>query len=445
MNPTTKKRQAVVLIHGIGEQRPIITLRSFVESVAQSLKDRNLAREEEVLFWDKPDPDSGNYETRKMTMRQGKTHPTTDFYEFYWAHHMRNTNYAHIKDWVQRVILRYPGSISRRLLPVFAFLWFVTIVAFAGVGYFIYTRGFTDLYQKFTTIASGLVVTFTLGYFTKLLFSYLGDAARYLDPSPGNILERKNIRLEGLNLLRKLHESGKYDRIIVVGHSLGSVIAYDLVKFLWNEYYKTFDPDKYHAVSNSPDKGKPDLLQLSEDVSNKLSKGEADVEAFQAAQQQSYAYLKRIGNKWLVTDLVTIGSPLTHAGHLFVYEKGLFEKLKEQREYPTCPPHFQKLEKTNIVKSEIPIEGTGDTFKVKHYNHSSPFAVTKWTNIYYTPDYIGGPLQGVFGKGIKDIPIKKRNLIPIYPGGHTEYWTMKNKAHILNEIWKILETPEVKV
>lgn len=445
MNPT-KKKQAVVLIHGIGEQRPILTLRSFVESVASSLKSRNLARETEVLFWDKPDTDSGNYETRKMTMRQGRNHPTTDFFEFYWAHHMRNTNYAHIKDWVQRVILRRPGSISKRLLPVFIFLWIITLAVAGLFGFFAYKHGFSDIFEKIATISSGLVATAILAFFTKLLFSYLGDAARYLDPSPGNILERKNIRMEGLSLLKKLHESGKYDRVIVVGHSLGSVIAYDLVKFLWNEYYKSFDPDKFSALINGPDKSKLDLLQSSENLSKLLSEGKASIEDFQAAQQESYAYLKSIGNKWLITDLVTIGSPLAHAGHLFVYEKGLFEKLKEQREYPTCPPRFQKPDTTNIVKSEnFQIEGVEHPFTVKHYNHSSPFAVTKWTNIYYSCDYIGGPLQDLFGKGIKDIRVNKRNLVPIYPKGHTDYWTIQNKVHILEEIWKILETPKEDV
>jgi len=441
MNPTTKKRQAVVLIHGIGEQRPIITLRSFVESVAEYLKAMKLARPDEVLFWDKPDTDSGNYETRKLTMRQGRNHSTTDFYEFYWAHHMRNTNYAHIKDWVQRVIFRRPGGVSPRLLPVFIFLWLMTLIALVPAGYFTYKYGFTNIFQKVATISTGLIATFILAFFTKLLFNYLGDAARYLDPSPGNILERRNIRMEGISLLKRLHESGKYDRVILVGHSLGSVIAYDLVKFLWNEYYKSFDPDKFYAVLSGPDKSQLDLLESSETTSKLLAEDNANLADFQAAQQQSYDYLKSIGNKWLITDLITIGSPLTHAGHLFVYEKGLFEKLKEQREYPTCPPRFQKPDTTNIVKSEnFSIEGVEHPFTVKHYNHSSPFAVTKWTNIYYASDYIGGPLQGVFGKGIKDIPVSKRNYIPIYPGGHTDYWTMRNKKHIVGEIWKILET-----
>jgi hypothetical protein len=293
MNPTTKKRQAVVLIHGIGEQRPIITLRSFVESVAEYLKAMKLARPDEVLFWDKPDTDSGNYETRKLTMRQGRNHSTTDFYEFYWAHHMRNTNYAHIKDWVQRVIFRRPGGVSRRLLPVFIFLWVVTLATLIPGVYFTYKYGFTNIFQRIATISTGLIATFILAFFTKLLFNYLGDAARYLDPSPGNILERRNIRMEGISLLKRLHESGKYDRVVLVGHSLGSVIAYDLVKFLWNEYYKSFAPDKFYAVFSGPDKSQLDLLESSETASKLLSEGKANVEDFQAAQQQSYAYLKQ--------------------------------------------------------------------------------------------------------------------------------------------------------
>ena len=47
------------------------------------------ARKNEDIFWEKPDAISGNYETRKMVMRKGQHHPSTHFYEFYWAHHMR--------------------------------------------------------------------------------------------------------------------------------------------------------------------------------------------------------------------------------------------------------------------------------------------------------------------------------------------------------------------
>ena len=58
------KKQAIVVIHGIGEQHPIVTLRGFVESIANYLKyEKKQARENEAVFWDRPDPSSGNYDT----------------------------------------------------------------------------------------------------------------------------------------------------------------------------------------------------------------------------------------------------------------------------------------------------------------------------------------------------------------------------------------------
>lgn len=66
------------------------------------------------------------------------------------------------------------------------------------------------------------------------LLSYLGDAARYLSPSPRNISLRQQVRANGIKLLRHLHASGRYDRIVVVGHSLGSVIGYDILKHYWH-------------------------------------------------------------------------------------------------------------------------------------------------------------------------------------------------------------------
>ena len=64
----------------------------------------------------------------------------------------------------------------------------------------------------------------------KFLQPYLGDAARYFRVSPANIAGQRQIRREAVQLLEDLHLSGKYDRIIVVAHSLGTVIAYDMLR-----------------------------------------------------------------------------------------------------------------------------------------------------------------------------------------------------------------------
>lgn len=429
-----KKKQAVVIIHGIGEQRPILTLRGFVEPLAEHLKKiRRQAREDESIFWEKPDPVSGNYETRKMVMRQGRDHPSTHFYEFYWAHHLRDTRFSHISAWLNRVVLRWPGTVSPRLLPVYFFLWFLIIVILTAIGFFAWSGDLPRLIS-FTT---GVIGSVLLAVLSNILFNYLGDAARYLDPAPGNIGERQAIRAEGMALLKGLHESGEYDRIIIVAHSLGTAIAYDLVKLLWAEYYYKNDAAAFAII---PD---PDLARhfknLDEAVANAaaLDGTAATRNAFRKSQSDSFAYLKDIGNPWLVTDLVTLGSPLAHAGHLFAQEKGLFEKLKEQREYPMDPPYVQPPDKNWILEKKTAVHPNGAM--MKYFNHSSPYAVTRWTNIYYNSDFIGGPVADLFGKGIEDIEIFKGAKIFAYPAGHTTYWDYANKKNVLEKIWTILE------
>ena len=431
------KRQAIILIHGIGEQRPIESLRDFVEPVTEQLRENKQANQEDILFWEKPDSASGNYETRKMTMNGGRNQPTTDFYEFYWAHHMRNTNWSHIQDWLKRIVFRLPKDVSKRLLPVFLFIWFLIITIAICSGLFIIYK---DRLCEGVVMASGFITTITIAIFHKYLFNYLGDAGRYLDPSPENISERQAIREDGIRLLKNIHESEKYQRVIIVGHSLGSVIAYDLVKFLWNDYYKSFDPQKFAELYKSANKQIIDNVNSSEDAVKNSDDATQKIDDFQNTQEKSYKYLKAVGNKWLITDLVTIGSPLTHAGYLFAQKKGLFAKLKEQREYPTCPPHFQQSMKTNIVKSEsFNAKGIEHPLVLKHFNHSSPFAVTKWTNIYYSSDFIGGPLKNVFGAGIKDIEIKTKNRFFLYPSVHTKYWDIKYHNNVLNKLWGIIQ------
>lgn len=66
-----------------------------------------------------------------------------------------------------------------------------------------------------------------------LAVNFSGYAARYLRPKPANIEHRQAIRQAGVSLIEKLHDSGRYDRIVLVGHSLGSVIAYDIVTHAW--------------------------------------------------------------------------------------------------------------------------------------------------------------------------------------------------------------------
>ena len=62
--PEGKDKQAVLVIHGIGEQRPMSTLRGFVDAVwtiDSTLREENV----KSTVWSKPDTISGSYELRR--------------------------------------------------------------------------------------------------------------------------------------------------------------------------------------------------------------------------------------------------------------------------------------------------------------------------------------------------------------------------------------------
>ena len=72
-----------------------------------------------------------------------------------------------------------------------------------------------------------------IGFLLSPVLRVVGDAARYLDCSPENVAERQEVINEGVTLLTGLHRDPQIDRIVVVGHSLGSVISYDILKRFW--------------------------------------------------------------------------------------------------------------------------------------------------------------------------------------------------------------------
>jgi pimeloyl-ACP methyl ester carboxylesterase len=189
-----------------------------------------------------------------------------------------------------------------------------------------------------------------------------GDAARYLDINPKNISRRYDIIRGGVDILRKLHtdrdERGddvmyRYGRVVLVGHSLGSVIAYDILKFYWQEVNGKMkvDPEKFAAVESfeggngvAPAPGLPP---------------HRDAARFREDQYAAWLYLNREkpagvampykkdrdsphDARWLISDLVTLGCPLTYAPLLMANGAEDVTNKIALRELPTCPPDRSK-------------------------------------------------------------------------------------------------------
>jgi hypothetical protein len=231
------------------------------------------------------------------------------------------------------------------------------------------------------------------------------------------VAKRNVVREAGRELIKKLHaertDKGgpKYSEIIVVGHSLGSVIGCDVLYSVWQEINRQV----YDAR----------LLQAAECAAQS-----EDLENQRARQQELFQIVSANSNGWIVSRFVTLGSPLTHAQFLLASSKKEVRQRRERREFPSCPPVMENGHFSFSIKpsDKLPCK---PPFTL---HHAALFAATLWTNIYFPPrwfslgDLIGGPLANSFGWGIKDVALKGC-------GGHTSYWKQK---HSLEELRKAI-------
>jgi hypothetical protein len=472
-------KQAVIVIHGIGEQIPMDTIRGFVRTVWEtdsSVLDAQEAGAGDV--WSRPDLRTGSLELRRITTRQSVTTLSfpkgvrTDFYEMYWADLSAGSTWDQIKSWILGLLIRNPFTrVPNDVLLAWIVLWIASVaVLFLAILSALPKEAKIGSLNLWTLPVLAwfadtqgwklVVATALLGFVTNwFVVPYAGRVVRYTRATPENIAARKSIRERGLELLKQLH-GGEYERIVVVGHSLGSILAYDLISYFWST----------RTLARTVWEGKPEfdaLLQLESAIDAVQSDEKPTKEAianYRAKQAGLAGALRRRGKpdeKWLITDFVTLGSPLTHAEFLLAKSKRDLERRKSDREFPTCPPFREQLSQGDVAKAiaagfRFPKEPPRlSCFPFApggwQMHHASPFAAVRWTNIYdpssliLLGDIVSGPLQGVLGFGIDDVNLRDIRG-PARWFTHTEYWSLasgevnKPPAHIV-ELRKALDLP----
>jgi hypothetical protein len=473
-----EKRQAVVLIHGIGDQRPMDTLRRFVGGVLNDA--------DGTLYASKPDQFSESFELRRLMTESDR--PRTDFFEFYWQHRMRDHKIQHVLTWMSTLLWRRKATVPPHLRS----LWRLTRIGTAAVVMLLVWAALAwagwraaenpaklSAYASLVPLALSIVVAVIQYY----LLGYVGDAARYLSANPDNIDARHAIREAGVKLLERLHWEGKYSRIILVGHSLGSVIGYDILTYAWQRFHERFELVPAHPVlfeggrelgpfqfrpplidpiaprgtlgvgegqrvalpatepcedvsldvaepsTDAAPQGQPSLEAMERLIASWNGRSAADIpegekERFRQLQRALWLEYRRRGLPWLVTDFVTLGSPLAHAGLLMAHDSHELGMKQRQRELPCCPP---------LPDPERHISYKPDgQFKTRPLHHAACFAITKWTNVYFESrwllfgDFLSGGVQDVFGPGVCDTDAKTT----IWEGWltHTRYWDRRDWA-----------------
>ncbi len=463
------KRQAVVIVHGQGEQRPMGTIRDFVHALWQDNPDLDTAGETYPRprpIWIVPDDKSGLYELQRITTPEHNGR-RTDFFELYYADLLNATPIRNLWRWIRRLLWIDPAYVPEHVRWPWAVFWMLTVLAVISAlaailalpqiidtywydhfvspdawrGHLISVTALAlILLPKFfkplafikglprqvlvAAVAVGILDSFgwnghvanlmllgTLAYLAATqLLPYFGDAASYLSAQTETVQSRQGVRNRGLALLKALHEDPEYDRVVIIAHSLGSVLAYDLLHILWREVGPTKDnPPSHEAVAafralDAFVAGTPVGQWSPEDVST-----------YQARQWQLFEALRRQKGKpgttdlsgWKISDLVTLGSPLSSAEFLVTDGHDDFTRMKIERVLPTAPP--QAYDETRGALYPDPQKGACA-------HHAAVFAAVRWTNLYdradsplfILGDAISGPLSGAdrFGPGVRDVRVE---------------------------------------
>jgi hypothetical protein len=145
--------------------------------------------------------------------------------------------------------------------------------------------------------------------------------------------------------------------------------------------------------------------------------------------------------RWIITDLVTLGSPLTHAEFLLAKSAENLEERKVAREYPASPPNCETQDPDVSMKAHkagltvdprqrrlfcYPVVGSEGLWQL---DHGAPFAVVRWTNIHdparfiFCGDIISGPVAPAFGPGVRDVDLRRESRRQSRRFSHTKYWS----------------------
>jgi hypothetical protein len=227
-----------------------------------------------------------------------------------------------------------------------------------------------------------------------------------------------------VDTLDALHTCGRYDRIVVVAHSLGSVVAYDMLRACFSRVCNDLPPAAEVGASLAEIDHGPwePFAPASKQAQKTLRLKAREIVENIAAVAEKEARFK----PWLVTDFVTLGSALTHAHYLMCIGKSQveletdFDRRVMEREFPTCPP--ARRDDDGLLTFRNPRSGA------RQFHHGALFGLARWTNLYFPlrevfwGDAIGGPLAPIFGSHVIDVAVSTHESGAADFFTHNTYW-----------------------
>ena len=236
-------RTAVVIVHGMGEKRPMETFDSFVRTALHP-------RDGIWHYQPRAAEITDTYEARRYFATSRETAPQqghTEFFEYHWPFLMTAGKFAGVAPTALRLFLRRPSNVPDALLGVWRLVWGVVLAALLVIPT-LFVAGYalnSDVPAWIIGLTiSAVVLIFWFGLYRMMARALVNkktvplvDSARYLDPSPPSYAARRAIRGGLVELLGDLHEDG-YGRIVLVAHGVGAYIAYDALTLSWTQTHQ---------------------------------------------------------------------------------------------------------------------------------------------------------------------------------------------------------------
>ena len=241
------EKTAFLIIHGIGEQNPFETLDYFVRGFLKELTYKNPGRKIKVKHEIKPWMVNNEIEWVEnyiSLVKEDRLDCPIDFYEYYWAYRMEGKiTFKETIEWLikisdgarkfydenEEIVKKYESEgndafkggrfKSRWYLKHLG--WVLRLLTFLRIPRIPYFEPVFELISP--------IVKMFVRKAKKLFVDYLGDAAIYTttDVKSKHYLIRKSILNDSMCKVKRLIEDENYEGIIIAGHSLGSVIAFD--------------------------------------------------------------------------------------------------------------------------------------------------------------------------------------------------------------------------
>ena len=269
-----------------------------------------------------------------------------------------------------------------------------------------------DIGQATVSALVGYVLVFASAKF----LSSFGDVARFIDDDAVNAHARGNVLRGAVELITKVNDSSRYQRVVVVAHSLGSIVGYEALHHAFAAV-----SEQIPVLGNDP--SFDDRNEAYVELLKQLNTEEVSQEQLREAKDNLRRKLNEQSDRkrWIVSDFITLGSPLAHSDFLWG-DSGEFVKRLEQRRFSAAPPLRQRSgpSATFGEQSVLADHGYDDdarpgwryvfwrsqaTPRFAALHHAAVFALTNWTALFYRNDIFGGPI----GEGTPSVSAELRS------------------------------------